>query len=65
MRRKKEEAEKEIGSSDSTPYSAMYNFESQLCRLGTVRQWVLLVITLKAAVFKDILNFPCSQDVGF
>lgn len=43
----------------------IYSVESQLSLLGTVGPRVLLVITLKAAVFKDILNFPRSQDVGF
>lgn len=64
-KKKKEGEEKELRSSDATPSSAIYSVESQLSRLGTVGPRVLLVITLKAAVFKDILNFPSSQDVGF
>lgn len=64
-KKKKEGEEKELGSSDATPSSAIYSVESQFSRLGTVGPPVLLVITLKAAVFKDILNFPRSQDVGF
>lgn len=64
-KKKKEGEEKELGTSDAAPSSAIYSFESQLSRLDTVGPRVLLVITLKAAVFKDILNFPRSQDVGF
>ena len=65
MRKKKKEEEKELGSSDATPSITIYSFEPQLSRFDTVGPRVLLVITLKAAVFKDILNFPGSQDVGF
>lgn len=56
---------RELGSSGAAPSSAIYSSESQLSRLAAVGPRVLLAITLKAAVFKDILNFPHSQDVGF
>lgn len=65
MRKKKEREKKELASSDATLSSAVYSFEPQISCLGTVGPWVLLLITLNAAVFKVIHNFPHSQDMRF
>lgn len=52
---------RESGTSHWRPSSIIYDFESRLSRRGTVGPWVLLLTTLKAAVFKD----SHSQDVEF
>lgn len=60
--KKKEGEEKELGSSMQPP--PMLYIALSLSFLTLVPS-VFLVITLKAAIFKDTLNFPRSPNVGF